>query len=86
MQSLPYGSSDANMPFEQTGELCRAIRGEAKCFSDIDYSTGILEGMLVGCMSQRLNRPLRWDSAAYRFDDKVANSLIRPYVRPGWEF
>ena len=75
-----------DMDREQTGELCRAIRGEAKCFSDVDYSTGILEGMLVGCMSQRLNRPLRWDAAAYRFDDNDANALIRPYIRPGWEF
>ncbi len=75
-----------DMDREQTGELCRAIRGQAKCFSDIDYSTGILEGMLVGCMAQRLNRKLAWDAAAKRFDDKDANALIRPYIRPGWEF
>ena len=74
------------MDKEQTGELCRAIRGEGKCFSDIDYSTGILEGMLVGCMSQRLNRSLRWDATAKRFDDNAANALVRPYVRKGWEF
>lgn len=75
-----------DMDREQTGELCRAIRGQAKCFSDIDYSTGILEGMLVGCMAQRLNRRLAWNAKAKRFDDKAANALIRPYVRPGWEF
>ena len=75
-----------DMDREHTGELCRAIRGQAKCFSDIDFSTGILEGMLVGCMSQRLNRRLNWNAAARTFDDKEANALIRPYVRPGWEF
>ena len=75
-----------DMDREQTGELCRAIRGQAKCFSDIDYSTGILEGMLVGCMSQRLNRTLAWNAATKRFDDKDANALIRPFVRKGWEF
>ena len=75
-----------DMDREQTGELCRAIRGQATCFSDIDYSTGILEGMLVGCMAQRLDRRLVWDAAKKRFDDKDANALIRPYVRPGWEF
>ena len=42
--------------------------------------------MLVGCMSQRLNRKLNWDPVAHRFDDKDANALIKPYVRPGWEF
>ena len=75
-----------DMDREQTGELCRAIRSQAKCFSDIDYSTGILEGMLVGCMSQRLNRTLAWNAATKRFDDKDANALIRPFVRKGWEF
>ena len=75
-----------DMDREQTGELCRAIRGQATCFSDIDYSTGILEGMLVGCMSQRLNRKLAWNAETKRFDDKAANALMKPYVRPGWEF
>ena len=75
-----------DMDREQTGELCRAIRGQATCFSDIDYSTGILEGMLVGCMSQRLNRKLAWNAETKRFDDKTANALIRPFVRKGWEF
>ena len=75
-----------DMDREQTGELMRAIRGECACFSDIDYSTGILEGMLVGCLSQRLNRKLAWNAATKRFDDRDANALIRPYVRPGWEF
>ena len=75
-----------DMDREQTGELMRAIRGECTCFSDIDYSTGILEGMLVGCMSQRLNRTLAWNAATKRFDDKEANALIRPFVRKGWEF
>ena len=75
-----------DMDREQTGELRRAIRGQATCFSDIDYSTGILEGMLVGCMAQRLNRNLAWNAVAKRFDDRDANALMRPYVRPGWEF
>ena len=75
-----------DMDREQTGELCRAIRGQATCFSGIDYSTGILEGMLVGCLSQRLDRKLNWNAATRTFDDRDANALIRPYIRPGWEF
>ena len=74
-------------------ELCSAVRGEGplfpgghRCFSDVDYSVSILEGMLVGCLAQRLNRTLAWDAKARRFDDADANGLIRPYVRPGWEF
>ena len=42
--------------------------------------------MLVGCMSQRLNRKLAWNAETKRFDDKAANALIRPFVRKGWEF
>lgn len=48
--------------------------------------SGILEGMLVGCMAQRLNRTLAWNAVTKRFDDKDANALIRPFVRKGWEF
>ena len=83
-----------DMDREQKAELCEAIRVNghfyadtgSRCFCDVDYSTAILEGMLVGCMSQRLNRKLVWDAKSRLFDDKVANSLIRPYIRPGWEF
>ena len=79
---------------EQVAELCEAIKGNgkfykcsnSKCFCDVDYSTAILEGMLVGCMAQRLNRKLAWDADLRRFDDPVANSLMTPYIRPGWEF
>jgi len=84
-----YGDTDK----AHIGELCAAIKGEgekfpggSRCFSNIDYSTSILEGMLVGCLSQRLNRPLAWDAAARTFDDADANALVRPYVRKGWEF
>ena len=84
-----YGDTDK----AHIGELCSAIRGEGetfpdggRCFSGIDYATSILEGMLVGCLSQRLNRRLEWDAAKRMFDDADANALIKPYVRKGWEF
>ena len=84
-----YGDTDK----AHIGELCLAIRGEGekfpdggRCFSGIDYATSILEGMLVGCLSQQLNRRLEWDAAKRTFDDADANALIRPYVRKGWEF
>ena len=84
-----YGDTDK----AHIGELCSAIRGDGekfpdggRCFSGIDYATSILEGMLVGCLSQRLNRRLEWDAAKRTFDDADANALIKPYVRKGWEF
>ena len=93
---VPGSTEDiwTDMDREQVAELCEAIRGngrfyddtDSRCFCDVDFSTGILEGMLVGCMSQRLGRRLSWDASARRFDDAVANALMKPYIREGWEF
>lgn len=77
---------NTDMDRENVAEFCDAVKGEGKCFSDADYSTAIMEGMLVGCAAQRLNAELRWDSAARRFDSAAANALVEPYVRAGWEF
>ena len=75
-------------------EFLRAIRGEgdvyvdthSRCFSDVEHSVPMMEGILVGCAAQLTPGVLAWDSAAQRFDNADANALIRPYVRPGWEF
>ena len=79
---------------EQVFELCEAIRGEgpvfadthSRCFSDVDYAVPIMEGMLIGCMAQRVPGKLNWDSANQMFDNRTANEFIRPHIRGGWEF
>jgi hypothetical protein len=75
-------------------EFLDAINGEgpvfaetgSRCYADVDFSIPIMEGILVGCMAQRVSGRLLWDSAAQRFDDAVANALIKPYIRKGFEF
>lgn len=64
--------------FEQT---------HSRCFSDIDYSIPIMEGILVGCIAQRVHGKLCWDSAAYRFTNSdAANALMKPAIREGFAF
>ena len=76
-------------------EFLTAIRGEgpvydqthSRCFSDIEYCIPQMEGILVGCMAQRIpGVKLNWDSASQKFDNDVANSFVKPYIREGWKF
>lgn len=76
-------------------EFLRAIRGEgpvyaqtgSRCFADVEYCIPQMEGILVGCMAQRLpGRKLVWDSSKQSFSDKEANAFVKPYIRKGFEF
>ena len=75
-------------------EFVNAIRGEgpyyeqthSRCFADREYCVPQMEGILVGCVAQRVPGKLKWDSATQTFDNKVANGFIKPYIRKGWEF
>ena len=75
-------------------EFLSAIRGEgpvfeqthSRCFSDIEYSIPQMEGILVGCVAQRVNGKLAWNAATQRFDNAAANELVRPFIRKGFEF
>ncbi|MBO5643077.1 MAG: Gfo/Idh/MocA family oxidoreductase [Kiritimatiellae bacterium] len=75
-------------------EFLDAINGDgpvyaetnSRCYADIDYSIPLMEGILVGCMAQRIPGKLKWDAKAQRFDVAAANELIKPYIRKGFEF
>jgi hypothetical protein len=77
------------------GEFIDAIKGEtpiisetnSRCYSDIGHSIPIMEGMLVGCIAQRVPGALEWDSANQVFlNSREANDFVRPHIRSGWEF
>ena len=77
------------------GEFLRAIKGvgpvyeqtHSRCFADVEYCIPQMEGILVGCIAQRLpGRKLVWDSAKQKFDIDAANALVKPYIRKGFEF
>ena len=46
-----------------------------------------MEGMLVGCIAQRVPGVQTWDSANQMFvGSPAANALVKPYIRSGWKF
>ena len=77
-------------------EFMQAINGQGKiyeqtnsrCFSDIEYSIPQMEGILVGCIAQRMGTgtKLNWCSKSQSFGNKAADALVRPYIRKGFEF
>ncbi|MBR0065955.1 MAG: hypothetical protein IJQ00_00050, partial [Kiritimatiellae bacterium] len=76
-------------------EFLTAIRGEgpvytqthSRAFSDVEYSIPQMEGILVGCIAQRLpNQMLKWCSSKQSFDVAAANALVKPVLRKGFEF
>jgi hypothetical protein len=68
-------------------EFVRACKGEGRCFSDVNVSVPMMEGVLLGCIAQRVPGKLVWDSAKQRFiGNAAANARVRPFVRKGWEF
>ena len=79
----------------QYAEFLEAIKGESpvieethsRCYADIEHSVPMMEGMLVGCIAQRVPGVLNWDSANRVFvGSREANALVKPYIRSGWEF
>ena len=59
----------------------------SRCFSDVEYCIPQMEGILVGCIAQRLpGRKLAWSSKAQKFDSDEANALVKPYIREGFGF
>ena len=77
------------------GEFLNAILGKgpvyeqthSRCFSDVEFCIPQMEGILVGCIAQRLpNQKLAWDSKNQSFDVAAANAFVKPYIRKGFEF
>jgi len=75
-------------------EFVDAVRGvgpyyeqtHSRCFADREYCVPQMEGILVGCVAQRVPGKIKWDSATQMFDSAAANALVRPFIRKGWEF
>lgn len=79
--SLPR-AADQN----QRREFVDACFGRVRTTSGIAHSIPLVEGMLVGCIAQRVPGRLAWDAVAGRFDNPQADALLAPPVRAGWEY
>ncbi len=83
MGSMGAAGSRAN----HRSEFVLACKGEGACYSDIDVSVPMMEGILVGCAAQQIPGKLAWDSEWQRFvGSDAANRLVKPHIRKGWEF
>ena len=60
----------------------------SRCFADCEFCIPQMEGILVGCMAQRMGQgvKLAWNSCTQKFDNEKANTFIKPYIRKGWSF
>jgi hypothetical protein len=75
-------------------EFLDGIRGEgpfykqvnSRCFSDVEFCVPQMEGILVGCVAQRVGGKIAWDSSKQLFDRADANQFVKPFIRKGWEF
>ena len=95
--SAALGKSSVQMSGFGTGqyiEFLDAINGtgsvydqtHSRCFSDVEYSIPQMEGILVGCIAQRVPGKLSWCSKKQRFDNEAANALVKPYLRAGFAY
>lgn len=83
MVSMGVAPSRAN----HRSEFVRACKGEGTCYSDVGVSVPMMEGVLVGCVAQRVPGKLTWDSGRQAFSgNDAACALIKPHIRKGWEF
>ena len=76
-------------------EFLDAIRGEgpvytqthSRCFADIEYCIPQMEGILVGCVAQRLpGKKLNWCPCKQSFKEEAANAFVKPFIREGYAF
>ena len=59
----------------------------SRCFADVEFCVPQMEGILVGCVSQRLpGKKLTWDSSKQAFGQAEANEFVKPYIRDGFAF
>ena len=54
--------------------------------SGFDYAGPLTETMLLGCVAIRVGpgTKLKWDSAAMKTDNEIANQYLHHNYRKGW--
>jgi hypothetical protein len=59
----------------------------SRCFADIEFCVPQMEGILVGCVAQRLpGKKLVWNSCRQEFAQAEATAFVKPYIRDGFGF
>jgi hypothetical protein len=59
----------------------------SRCFADVEFCVPQMEGILVGCVAQRLpGKKLVWNSCKQEFAQAEANAFVKPFIRDGFGF
>ncbi len=67
-------------------EFLDGIRSRTKCSCDIEYAHRLTTIPLIGNVSQRVGRRLRWDASKEQFPGEPdANQLLTRKYRKGWD-
>ena len=71
----------------QQQEFLDAVRDGARPYSAVDSVAPLMEGVLLGCVAQRVAGRLAWSSRKGRItNNPEANGLVAPVLRSGWSF
>ena len=66
-------------------EWINACKGSLKTACDFEYSSTLIEQMLLGLVAYRVGKKISYDGAAGRVtDNPEADALLRRTYRPGW--
>lgn len=64
-----------------------AIRENREAGAPFSYGAPLTETVLLGALAQQTGAPIRWDPIAMRANGSpAADALIKPDLRPGWEY
>ncbi|MHC4070452.1 MAG: Gfo/Idh/MocA family protein, partial [Planctomycetota bacterium] len=67
------------------GEWTNACKGNLKTSCDFEYSSNLIETMLLGLVAYRVGKKIEYDGARGRVTNSAeANDLLSREYRPGW--
>jgi len=68
-------------------EWVNAIKNDTLPLSNFEYSAGLTEMALLGCLAQRFNADLKYNADKMKITNrKDVNAFLKPPVRKGWSY
>ena len=68
-------------------EWVNAIKNDTLPLSNFEYSAGLTEMALLGCLAQRFNADLKYNADKMKITNrKDVNAFLKPPARKGWSY
>jgi len=68
-------------------EWVNAIKNDTLPLSNFEYSAGLTEMALLGCLAQRFNADLEYNADKMKITNREdVNAFLKPPVRKGWSY